>query len=158
MIKSICFLLFFSAALFGQTGTVDVKGSFGYTGFVDDLWSNHTLTGGSVRFYVSRRLSVEPEFQYLRRDSGHDDFVAIPHINFDLREGRVVPYLSIGVGYMRSRFRDFSPAGSSNEYLAQAGGGAKVYLKNGWFISPDFRLGTELHVRASVGIGYSFGR
>jgi hypothetical protein len=78
--------------------------------------------------------------------------VLTANVNWDLLEGRVLPYLTGGVGYVRSRFGSFS----ANEVFAQGGFGAKVYMNEAWFVSPDVRFGYWYHVRASVGFGYSF--
>jgi hypothetical protein len=45
---------------------VEVKATFGGAAFDE---TSHTVFGGSARFYVTRRLSVEPEFLYLRNSS-----------------------------------------------------------------------------------------
>lgn len=156
-LRVFCFLAT-AVALYGQRGTIDLKGSIGYTGFVDEGAENHLHTGLAARFYVTRRFSVEPEFQYLYQSSRHDDLVAVANLAWDFRTGRAVPYVSGGIGVMRSRFKGFTPTFVSNETFGQVGGGAKVYLNDSWFISPEARIGWEPHVRLSVGIGYTFRR
>jgi hypothetical protein len=59
---------------------------------------------------------------------------------------------------MRSRFGMFAPTFFSNEGFLQIGGGAKIYLNEAWFISPEARIGWEPHLRVSIGVGYTFRR
>jgi hypothetical protein len=143
--------------LYGQRGAIDVKGSIGATSFVDESAENHLHTGVAARFYLTRRFSVEPEFQYLYQSSRHSDTVLAGNLGWDFRTGRVVPYVSGGLGWMRSSF-GISPKFSSNEGFIQLGGGLKIYVTDAWFVAPDVRVGWEPHVRVSVGIGYTFRR
>ncbi len=149
--------LLFATGLWAETpGSVDVKGSIGGVGFEDQ--QTHVHVGGSARYYVTRRFSVEPEFQYLNDYSGHYDLFLLPNVNWDFREGRVVPYVTGGVGWMHSSFPQFRPAFRTNDLLVQGGAGVKLYATQRWFIAPEFRVGSELHARISVGIGYTFRR
>ena len=151
-------LLVFPSAAFAQRGAIDVKGSIGYVGFVDEGLGNHLHTGASARFYITNRFSVEPEFQYLYSDPGHYDIVFLPNVAWDFRKGRVEPYVTGGVGVLSSHFRGFGPPSSSSSLFGQVGGGAKIYLTERWFIAPEARFGWEANIRFTVGIGYSFRR
>jgi opacity protein-like surface antigen len=152
----ILIFLSLAACTFAETPrTVEVKGSVGYAGFEDE--SNHVHVGGSVRFYVTPRFSVEPEFQYLRGSARHSDILFVPNLNWDFRaSGRVIPYITGGLGWMRSTFGQFSPAFHHSEGFFQIGAGVKIRATDRWFIAPEFRLGTELHARTGVAIGYTF--
>lgn len=146
-------------ALAETRGAVEVKGSIGYTGFADDSLLNHLQTGGSAKFYVTKRFSVEPEFQYLRGSRGHYDLVLLPNVNWDLRDGgRVVPFLTGGVGWTQGLDRFSGIAYRYNQTFFQIGGGWKVHLNDRWHISPEIRVGSELHIRASIAFGYTFRR
>jgi hypothetical protein len=145
-----------AATASAQPRAIDLKGSIGLASFVDEDPENHLHTGVAARFYLTRRFSVEPELLYLRQSSSHDDIVLAGNVNWDFRTGRVTPYVSGGIGYMRSRFGRFTPTFSSSEGFLQVGGGAKIYLSDSWFVSPEARIGWEPHVRLSVGIGYTF--
>ena len=150
--------LLLGTAAYAQPGVIDLKGSIGLTSFVDEDAEQHLHTGGAARFYVTRRFSIEPELQYLRQSSSHDDLAVVGNANWDFRTGRVTPYVSGGIGFMRSRFRMFTPTFFSNEVFLQIGGGAKIYLNDTWFVSPEARIGWEPHVRLSIGVGYTFRR
>ncbi len=148
-----------SVAVAETPGTVEVKGSLGYTGFADDSLLNHLQTGGSAKFYVTRRFSVEPEFQYLKGSGGHYDLILLPNVNWDLRDGgRVVPFLTGGVGWTQGLDRFNGTAYRYNQTFFQAGAGWKVHLNDRWHVSPEIRAGSELHIRASVAVGYTLHR
>lgn len=51
----------------------------------------------------------------------------------------------------------FTPTFFSNEVFLQIGGGAKIYLNDTWFVSPEARIGWEPHLRLSVGLGIRSG-
>lgn len=145
-------------------GEIDVKGSLGWVGFLDDSPQNHLLAGGSGRFYLTRRLSVEPEFQYLRQSAAHHDWVILPNVAWDFRSGRIRPYVTGGAGLLRfvQRFPGAPPGSipgfSVSQWHISAGFGTKIYVQRGWFVAPEFRVGWEPHARFSVGVGYTFTR
>jgi len=155
-------LLFaFCATLgFAETpGTVEIKGSLGYTGFADEGIVNHLQTGGSARIYVTKRFSVEPEFQYLKGSGSHYDLVVLPNVSWDFRGGgRIVPYLTGGVGWSQTVDRFGGTVYRYNQTFFQIGAGVKVRLNNRWYVAPEVRVGSELHIRTSVALGYTFPR
>src|SRR5262245_37996625 len=124
--------------------SIDLKGSIGYAGFFDDD-ANHLHTSSAARLYVTDRFSIEPEVQYLRA-SFHDDVVIATNVNLDLRRGRVIPYLSGGIGWANRR-----------QLFVQGGVGAKLKITESWFAAPDVRFGYYFHIRTSIGLGYAFG-
>ena len=136
---------------------VDVKGSIGVASFVDDSADNHLLTGGSVRLYVTRRFSIEPELLYLYRDSRHHDIVLMPNFVYDFGGSRVVPYVTGGVGLMWTKDRGLFRS-TNTEVAASGGVGVKFYLNDRWFVAPEARIGWEPHIRISAGIGYTWRR
>jgi len=129
----------------------------------------HTVVSGSVRVYVYRRLSIEPEVMYMQRGEHDRDFVFTPHVALDLTDptGRVVPYVIAGVGIEHHRdqftFFDFFNGNalvtrkvSENTISANAGVGVKLFLTDRLFVSPDVRVGHEPSFRATVSVGYVF--
>ena len=137
---------------------IDVKGSIGLASFVDESPDHHLLTGGSARIYLTRRLSIEPEFLYLYRDNKHHDMILMPNVVWDFGGSRFVPYVTGGVGLLRTTDSGFLQSYSHNEGVITAGGGVKIYLNDRWFIAPEARVGFEAHVRISAGIGYTWRR
>jgi hypothetical protein len=136
-------------------GEIDFKGSVGAQCFLDDSAENHFLSGGSVRIYITRRLAFEPEVLYLRQSREHHDWVVLPNVVWDFRTGRVRPYVTGGVGWLRFVQRNLF---TQNQWQVSAGFGVKVYLNDHWFVSPEARVGLEPHARLSVGLGYTFRR
>lgn len=86
---------------------VEAKLIVGGSSFADPAIP-HSVAGASVRFYITRRLSVEPEFLYMRHSRDDQDYIFQPNVAYDLTDPtkRFVPYLIGGVGviYHRGRF------------------------------------------------------
>lgn len=133
---------------------IEARFAVGNTTFTDDSGSTHLAIAPSVRYYFLPRLAVEGEFQYLRQGSSHYDLVAMPSLVWDVRRGKVVPYLSIGAGVIHASF----VGRSARQAFFQGGGGVKIFLNEHWYVAPEFKLGFELHARLSGAIGYRWGR
>lgn len=145
----------------------EIKATVGASGFGDDNLP-HSVFGGSVRLYVTRRLSVEPEFLYMYHSSNDQDYIVQPNLAFDLREPtkRVVPYVIAGVGaiHHRGRFfgfdfvtgapRTFDTSGTT--WTVSAGAGVKVFVTDRIFVSPEARIGREPNIRGTISVGYVF--
>ncbi len=128
----------------------------------------HVLVGGSFRFYVTRRVSVEPEFLYLYHSENDEDYIVQPNVAVDLRPPtkKVVPYVIAGVGAIHHRAtfhgfdfntgapRSFDVSGTT--WTASAGGGVRIFLNDRIFISPEARVGREPTVRGTISVGYVF--
>jgi hypothetical protein len=137
---------------------IDIRGTIGAAGFVDDSGSHRTF-GASARFYITRRFAIEPEIQYLALNRNHHDWIFLPNASFDFRsiDKRVIPYVIGGVGYLRIS-DGIARRFSIGTWVAEGGGGAKIYVNRNVFIAPEVRIGSELYVRASASVGYTFGR
>lgn len=79
-------------------------------------------------------------------------------MNWDFCEGRVVPYVIGGAGWVRSEFRQFRPVFTVDRLFWKAGGGLKLHLTDRWYVAPEALLGWDLHFRASAAVGYMFRR
>lgn len=146
---------------------VEGKVIFGSAVFGEDL--EHKLIGGAVRAYVTKRLSVEPEYLYLRRSENDQDNLVQLNVAFDFTNPtkRFVPYAIGGVGVLHNRGRvfgsDFVTGApfvreiSFTTWTASVGGGVKIYLTKRLFVSPELRLGREPTARATISVGYVFG-
>ena len=165
-------LLFTSHAVAQDSGSqpkVEIKMIVGASDFGDDNESYpHLLVGTATRIHISRRWSIEPEFNYMRRSSNDQDYVFQPNVVYEFHPPgtRVVPYLIGGVGVIRhksvfhgSDFVTGAPVTFDTSYTtwsASAGAGLKVFLSKHLFVAPEARVGREPTVRASVSIGYVF--
>jgi hypothetical protein len=84
--------------------------------------------------------------------------ILMPNLVWDFGGSRVVPYVTGGLGLLRTTDTGFLQSYSHNEGVITAGAGVKIYLNDRWFIAPEARLGFEAHVRVSAGIGYTWRR
>jgi Outer membrane protein beta-barrel domain len=147
-------LLLCTAALCAQTPAYELRGSIGATSFADEGAENHLLVAPSVRYYFHPRLAVEGELQYLYQNDSHHDIVLLPSLVWDIRRGRVVPYVSGGLGWAHASYSRFSINGK----FIQFGGGVKIYLNDHWYVAPEFKVGFDLHARISGALGYTWRR
>lgn len=141
---------------------VEARGTFGWAGFVDENTLHHLVAGGSLRVYLTTRLSVEPELIYMRGPGFDRDLVFTPNVAFDFaRSKRVRPYVIGGVGLLwhRDGFRT-APGRttffSGHEGTFGGGIGLKVLLTDRLFVSPEVRLGWEPFMRSTISVGYRF--
>jgi hypothetical protein len=147
----------------------EVKMTFGASDFgTDDRSYPHFVVGAATRIRITRRWSIEPEFNYMRRNSNDEDYIFQPNVVYEFHPSgtRVVPYLIGGVGVIRNKsvYRDTdfvtgAPTTYDTSYTtwtANAGGGLKVFISKNLFIAPEARLGSNPTVRATVSIGYTF--
>ena len=60
-------LLLCVSPAFGEplVGLMELRGTVGYSNFLDDGPLHHLVTGGSARFFVTNRIAVEPEFLFM---------------------------------------------------------------------------------------------
>ena len=149
-------LLLVTPALAQDADRIELKGVVGTTGFVDSPTNYHLAVGSAVRLPLFRALSVEPEFLYLRGSSRHEDYSFQTAVIWEFR-GRTDfrPYLVAGAGVMHSRF-EFPGAldelFSSNGFTGGGGVGVRLRLRDRLWVSPEFRLGWEPLVRATVAL------
>jgi len=83
-----------SGLAWGQ-GRTELRATLGLAAFLDESLQHTLVAGGSFRYYLNRRLSLGPEFLYMRNSKADQDFEIAPTLAFDLtRPGtRVSPYL-----------------------------------------------------------------
>jgi hypothetical protein len=126
----------------------------GRTTFVDDGLVHHLTVGGSLRAYLSRRWSFEPEFQYMRHDNfvRDRDYFLWGNFSFDIldRDRRVVPYLFAAPGLIHHRSSFGPQTFSSTEPAVGAGAGARIFLSPRIFIGPQVRFGFADGIFAEV--------
>lgn len=146
-----------------------VEGKVIYGGALFGEELEHSLVGASMRAYVTKRFSIEPEYLYLRRSKDDQDNLVQMNVAFDITDPRkrAVLYLIGGAGVLHNRGRVFGSDFVTREpfvreikfttWTVSAGGGLKIYLTNRLFVSPELRLGREPTVRATINVGYVFG-
>ena len=136
-------------------GQVEVRGITGYSTFLDESSQNHFVGGGSAQIYLTRRFSVGSEVLYMYRNEFDEDLIAAAHFAWDFKgNSRVQPYVAGHIGVLRH----FAPRFSVNSPTYGAGLGVKITLTDRLALVPDFRLGVEPILRATIGINYVVGR
>ncbi|MEO7648893.1 MAG: outer membrane beta-barrel protein [Bryobacteraceae bacterium] len=155
------FLLLAPAALAQRT---EGRFTLGTTSFYDDGTVNHLTAGGSLRLYLTRRWSIEPEFLYMyMRNTGFSrerDYLLWGNISFDFRDRdrRVVPswFAAPGLVYHRTSFGQFTF--STTEGAFSTGAGVRIFLNDRWFVTPQVRVGIADGIFGEVtgSIGYVF--
>jgi hypothetical protein len=134
----------------------EVRAIGGYVGFLDDGGTLNHWAGGSIRYFFTRRLAIEPEFLFLRESRADQDFHFIPNLVFEFfkNPGNVQPYLIGGVGLQRHRELTGTGFYSSNSAIFGGGLGAKIFVSDRWYVAPEFRIGWEPFFRITGSIGY----
>ena len=146
---------------------VEGKVIFGSSIFNEDI--EHKVVGGAVRVYVTKRLSIEPEYLYLRHSENDQDHLVQPNVAYDFTDPtkRFVAYGVAGVGVLHHKGRfsgnDFVTGAprvfdtSFTTWTASVGGGVKIFVTERLFVSPEVRVGREPTLRATINVGYVFG-
>ena len=150
------------AARTGPAAAIEAVG--GHAGFIDESLIRHTVLGASGRLYLSPRVSVGPEFVYMRGPGFDRDLFLTGNVTIDLlapavsaRRGTVNPFLVAGGGLMRHSDRFGSSTFASSEGAVTGGAGARVWLTDRVYALGEFRLGWEPHYRVTGGVGIALG-
>jgi hypothetical protein len=137
---------------------VEGKVIFGSATFGEDI--EHKMVGGALRVYVTKRLSIEPEYLYLRNGENDQDHQVQANVAYDFTDPtkRLVAYGIAGVGVLHHEGRSFSddpvtgaPRVFENTFTTWSAGvgvGAKIFLTKRLFVSPELRIGREPNVSA----------
>jgi Outer membrane protein beta-barrel domain len=150
-------LLVAASAHAQQKPRPEIKATAGWVGFIDESWINHTIIGGSARYYLTPRVGVEPEILYMIGPGSDRDVTVIPHISFDfLTRDTVRPYVIGGAGWMRHSQKIGPIRFSDNEWVGNGGVGVKFFLTPTLFVAPEFRIGFETILRTAASIGFTF--
>ena len=139
-----------------------VELSAGWLGFPDDGGTvSEGMLGGTVRWYLSPRLSVGPEAIWVNgRDHSH--FVLTGNVIFDLlspgsgKPQSVTPFLLAGGGMFQTRETFSRGDYTSTEGAFTAGGGARVRATDRVTFGIESRIGWEPHLRVNGFVGVHF--
>ena len=138
---------------------IELKGTLGYSDFVDDGPLPHFVVGGSARIRVFRGLGLEPELTYMYRSRQDQDFIVVPNLLWEFRrKDRVVPYLIGGFGLLHHRVRWGNYKMSGDFRMAHFGFGTKIFPNRRLFFAPEVRIGWEPHIRITGTAGYVLKR
>jgi hypothetical protein len=128
--------------------------------FPDEGVVTEPFVGGNVRFYVSPRVSIGPEFAYVSGDR-HSHLMLTGNVTVDLTAPRpaatvrVVPFVVAGGGlFTTNESFPSDPSFTSTEGAFTAGGGVRADLGLRVFAGVEARVGWETHVRINGMIGF----
>lgn len=133
-----------------------VDASAGYAGFVDDATKSYALVGGSLRRYLSTRVSIGPELVVMwGSDSVRDRAMMLTGnvvVDFGFSDpalARITPFLVGGIGAFWGR--DIVRGGPywSSDPAFTAGGGMRIDIGRRLGMAAEYRIGWELHQRLS---------
>jgi hypothetical protein len=159
---SLCLLLFcfasFTHSAEPDQPSHDLKLVLGTSAFLDEeIPFDHFIAGGSLRFGITKRFSVEPQFLYMSGPGSDRDYTLTGNISYDLLTApRFAVYTVAGAGLIRHSERFQRGEFSVNEWTVNGGIGVRLYLTERFFVAPEFRFGWEPLLSTQVGIGYSF--
>jgi hypothetical protein len=138
-----------------------LEGAVGWAGFGDEGVIHHSLLGVGYRHYVSRRISLGPELQFMSGPGSDRDLILTGNLGFDLlgptvdRPRRTTPYVVAGGGLFRHSNRFGAETFSSTEGAFTAGVGLRSWIGERVFVGADARVGWELHLRLAAVVGFS---
>jgi hypothetical protein len=139
----------------GDPGPWRADVSVGWAGFVDDATKHYLALGGSVRRYVTPRVSIGPEVVVMRNGSDVRDLnlMLTGNVTFDFvqatRDRRVVPFFVAGGGIVRMRDQVRNGPFWSSDPSFTVGGGVRARVNDVVSAGAEYRLGWEPHQRIS---------
>ena len=168
MLRTVIFLVALVAAVpafaqppDGPKVALDLVG--GYAGFLDESLIDHGVVSATLRYQVTKGISVGPEIVYMIGPNDDRDLFLTGNMVFDFlkrpvgsRAGSVNPYLVVGAGVMRHMDRFRSGSFSSYEGAFTGGAGVRVWVTEHVSASGEYRVGWEPHVRVTGGVGVTW--
>jgi hypothetical protein len=136
---------------------VEGKFIFGSATFGEDI--EHKMIGAALRVYVTKRISIEPEYMYYRNTENDQDHSGQLSVAYDFTDPtkRAVFYAIGGVGGLHHEGSFIGTDNTFDTWTASGGVGIKIFITKKLFVSPELRLGREPTVRATINVGYVFG-
>lgn len=133
-----------------------LEGTAGWAGFVDDAMIHHTLIGAAWRGYVTRRISLGPEVQFMAGPGSDRDLILTGNVMVDLlartpdRPRRTTPFVVLGGGLFRHSQRFPVGTFTSTEGALTLGVGLRTWVSDRVYVGADARLGWEPHLRVAA--------
>jgi hypothetical protein len=150
-------ILVFALPAEAQKPRPEARLTAGWSGFIDEDLVDHGVIGGSFRYYLSRRVAVEPEVLYMIGPGTDRDITVIPNVSYDFRPGKPMrPYLLGGAGLLHQSQRFGRSTFTHNEWTGNFGVGVRITLASKLFVAPEFRIGWEPLLRFGASLGFAF--
>jgi len=155
-VAAVLFMLTPALGLAQTSAVPNLTFSGGWAGFVDDGRIDHGAFGGGLEWVLTPRIAIGPEVLYMvGPDDDRDLFVlGVARIGILPLRSRVAPFVTAGGGSMTHSDTFYGgQAYSSTEGAFIAGGGVRINASPRVYIAPEFTIGWEPHIRASVTVG-----
>ncbi|MBL8137052.1 MAG: hypothetical protein JNL48_10570 [Acidobacteria bacterium] len=136
-----------------------LEGAAGWAGFGDEGIIHHTLVGAAWRGYVTRRISLGPEVQFMSGPGSDRDLILTGNVMVDLlartadRPRPTTPYVVLGGGLFRHTERFLTGTSTSTEGAFTLGVGLRTFVSERVYVATDARLGWEPHLRVAALVG-----
>jgi hypothetical protein len=147
---SVLVLLGFAASAAPQEpqSRLAVDFSGGYAAFVDESAIEHLALGAGVRWQLTPKVSVGPDFVFMRGPDDDRDFFLTGKLMVDFMPDRAVsPFVVADGGAMFHRDEFVTGSFWAKEGAASGGGGVRINVSPRVSIAPEFRIGWETHFR-----------
>jgi hypothetical protein len=136
-----------------------VEGTLGYAGFVDEATKNYPVVAGSIRRYLSDRLSVGPEIVFMHNSTLVTDrhVMFTGNVIFDVyprSARRLSPFIVGGLGVFASRDQVGNGPFWSSDPAFTAGAGVRAMVADRMSLGAEYRLGWEPHHRITGTVGF----
>jgi hypothetical protein len=155
-VAAVLFMLTPALGLAQTSAVPNLTFSGGWAGFVDDGRIDHGAFGGGLEWVLTPRIAIGPEVLYMvGPDDDRDLFVlGVARIGILPLRSRVAPFVTAGGGSMTHSDTFYGGQSySSTEGAFIAGGGVRINASPRVYIAPEFTIGWEPHIRASVTVG-----
>lgn len=135
------------------------EGAAGWAGFGDDGIIHHSLIGAAWRGYVTKRISLGPEVQFMSGPGSDRDLILTGNVMVDFlaptadTPRRTTPYLVAGGGLFRHTQRFLTGTSATTEGGFTLGVGMRAWVSERVFVAGDARLGWEPHMRLAALVG-----
>lgn len=140
----------------GPTAPFEAEVTAGGAWFLDDSTIANGLAGAGVRFWLTPRIAVGPEYTYWVGPDDHRNQTLTGNLTYAFRDSGLTPFIVAGGGWLRQSDRFGSQTFSSAEGTFTFGGGVRLPFSAGWYLAPEARIGWEPHARIHVAVGKRF--
>jgi hypothetical protein len=137
---------------------VEAKFIFGTSAFLDEeIPFDHSIFGGSIPIHLTERLSIEPQLLYMKGPGTDRDLIVMGNVAYDFFKKERFEIYVVGGGGILSNSQQFgSSKFTAQEWTANGGVGAKIFLSKRVFVAPEFRFGLEPLLMATTAVGFRF--
>jgi hypothetical protein len=149
-IFSLLVLLGSATSVFAQEtpSRLAVDFSAGYAAFVDESAIGHVTLGGGVRWQLTPRVSVGPDFVFMRGPGDVREMFLTGKVIVDFMPDRLVsPFVVADGGTMFHGDKFVTGSFWAKEGAVSGGGGVRINVSPRVSIATEFRIGWEPHFR-----------